>query len=200
MILIYLPIALQLLSTGCNNEPEYDLSKIPIDDAPAQPAQDTPPPPPEDQPTADAPEEAFEIANNDCVPPLDQEPVLTEANSITVSVSLGPKVLGYDLMIDLIQSEHGELQYGVVCKGTNFSFKAPKMLGTVRAAVFIDADHNGPSAEDVQGVTETFTITDKSVTIPTVAWSDGPLSYYSFDGKEDNPDNPPSETPTGDAE
>ena len=200
MILTYLPFATQLLSTGCNNEPEYDLSRIPIEQTTAQQVQE-PPPAPEDQPLGDTPEEdAFEIGNNDCVPPLGQESVLNETNSVTVSVSLGPKVLGHELMIDLIQSEHGELQYGVVCKGTNFSFQAPKMLGTVRAAIFIDADHNGPSAEDIQGVTDIFTVTDKAVAIPTVTWSDGPISYYSFDGEEDDPDNIPSDNQLGETE
>ena len=88
-------------------------------------------------------------------------------------------------VIDLIQSEHGELQYGVVCKEPTSHFKHPKCLGTVRAAIFIDADHNGPSAKDVQGVTDVFTITDEFIPIPSVEWSDRPLSYYNFDEQDD---------------
>ena len=189
MILSTSIFAIHVLFTGCNNEPEYDLSQIPIENTtPSQKQEKNSPSPPEEQPPPpdDAPEDgAFEIDDNDCVPPLGQETTLNEANSVTISVNLGPKVLGHELMIDLIQSEHGELQYGVVCKGTSFSFQAPKMLGTVRAAIFIDADHNGPSAKDVQGVTDVFTITDKAISIPSVEWSDRPLSYYNFDEQDD---------------
>ena len=103
-------------------------------------------------------------------------------------------------MIDFIQSEHGELQYGVMCRGTEFSFQVPKMLGNVRVAVFVDKDHNGPSKGDVQGVTESFMITDQPVTIPTVEWSTGPLSYYNFDSQENPPANPIQDGLSGDIE
>lgn len=211
--------ALYLLFSGCNNEPEYNLSQIPVaEDAPQAP-QDNPmspapageddrkpvdedmPPgdeiPPGSQPPIPATDGFQEIANNDCIPPYGQKVDLTAENSVIVSVSLDSSVLGQDLIVDLIQSEHGELKYGVMCKGTGFSFRAPKMLGTVRAAVFIDKDHNGPTKNDTQGVTDPFIITDQPVTVSSVEWSTGPLSYYNFNSNAPTPPELGSDTPDG---
>ena len=181
-----LPFSLML--TGCNNEPAYDLSQIPVAEKAPRPMDNSAPPNNDDGvPPGDM---VDDIANNDCLPPYQQEKVLNESNSVTVSLSLDSRVLGEELMIDIIQSQHGELHYGVMCRGTSLSFQAPKMLGSVRVAVFIDKDHNGPSKSDTQGVTKPFTITDEPVTVPDVEWNTGPLSYYNFDSKENPPIDP----------
>lgn len=213
-----LPV-LYLLFSGCNNEPEYNLSQIPVaEDAPQAPRDNPMPPAPEGtddrKPVGDAippgdeiapgaqtpapPTDGFQgIANNDCIPPYEQKVELSEENSVTVSLSLDSRVLGQDLMVDLIQSEHGELKYGVTCKGTAFSFQAPKMLGSVRLAVFIDADQNGPTKNDTQGVTDPFLITDQPVTVSSVEWGTGPLSYYDFSSNAPTPLEIGSDTPDG---
>ena len=182
-------LPLSMLLPGCDNEPEYDLSQIPVAEQAPKPPQEelNPPSNPEDGPPIG---DVEDIANNDCVPPYGQGTALNDENSVTISMSLDSKVLGEELMVDIIQSEHGELQYGVMCKGTAFSFQVPKMLGSVRAAVFIDKDHNGPSKGDPQGVTKPFTITDQAVTAPPIVWNTGPLSYYNFDSKENPPIDP----------
>ena len=108
---------------------------------------------------------------------------------MTATISLDSNALGEELMIDFIQSEHGELQYGVMCRGTEFSFQVPKMLGNVQPLSLSTKTTMDPQQGDVQGVTESFMITDQPVTIPTVEWSTGPLSYYNFDSQE-NPQTP----------
>lgn len=220
ILFLSLPV-LYLIFSGCNSEPEYNLSQIPVaEEAPQAPApQDNPmspapegeddrkpvgegmPPGDEIPPGSEAPippTDGFQdIANNDCIPPYEQKVDLTEENSVTVSLSLDSSVLGQDLIVDLIQSEHGELKYGVTCKGTAFSFQAPKMLGSVRLAVFVDADQNGPTKNDTQGVTDSFIITDQPVTVSSVEWSTGPLSYYNFSSNAPTPPEPDSDTPNG---
>ena len=213
-----LPV-LYLIFSGCNNEPEYDLSHIPVAEKALEPPRDNPstsdlngeqnsapvgdaiPPGDEIAPGAQTPApptDGFQdIANNDCIPPYEQKVELTAENSVTVSLSLDSSVLGQDLMVDLIQSEHGELKYGVTCKGTAFSFQAPKMLGSVRLAVFVDKDQNGPTKNDIQGVTSPFTITDQPITVSSFDWSTGPLSYYDFSSNAPAPPEPSPDTPIG---
>ncbi len=197
-------IPFQVLLIGCTDEPEYDLSQIPVAEEAPVPTEDnkTPPKGPDNRSVEEAPlgDEVEDIANNQCAPPYEQTTALTPENSVTASISLDSKALGEDLMIDFIQSEHGELKYGVTCRGTEFSFQIPKMMGSVRVAVFIDKDRNGPSKEDIQGVTDSFTVTDQPITIPPVEWSTDPLSYYNFDSKENPPTNPINDGLSGEVE
>ena len=184
-----------LMTIGCNSEPEYDLSQIPV----AEPEAPTD--------RAIAPDEnggnikgVLEIPDNDCAPPENQGKPITDDNSVPIKVTLDPKVIGHQIMVDIIEAQHGELQFGVVCQGTEFSFKAPKMLGEVRVAVFIDADENGPSKTDVQGITDLFTITDEPIALSKVEWVDTPLSYYHFDDKDRQPADPIPDMPAGSEE
>jgi len=192
MITLHQTAFFSLFTLGCNNEPEYDLSQIPV----AEPEA------PQDR--AVAPDEGggsvkgvLEIPDNDCAPPENQGKPITESNSVTVTVSLDSKVIGHQIMVDIIESQHGELLFGVVCQGTEFSFKAPKMLGEVRVAIFVDADENGPSKTDVQGITDLFTITNEAISLPKVEWVDTPLAYYHFDDKDRQPADPIPDMPAG---
>mgnify|MGYP007047380258 CR=1 FL=1 len=186
---------------GCTDEPEYDLSQIPIKEnegdkkrAGGQPTDRAVAPDEEGQPTGDI----MDLATDTCAPPENHGPPLTSENSLTMTVALDSKALGHQVMIDVIESEHGELKYGVVCKGQNPSFSIPKMLGTVRVAVFVDADKNGPSKADAQGMSNIITITDNDIEIPTVEWMSTPISFYHFENKDRDPADPIQDIPAGD--
>ena len=180
-----------LFLIGCADEPPtYDLSKIPTQEAPptVDKTDKTPkadnPPPVEDQ----------TLADNDCAPPANQSVDLTSENSVQLTVSLDNQALGQQVLVDVIESEYGEVKYGLVCSGTNPTLTIPHMLGSVRVVVFIDGDKNGPSKNDTQGMTDVFTITKDDINIPEILWSDSPLPFYNFDNPtEPNVTPPPPE-------
>ncbi len=184
------------LLLACSSEPEYDLSAVPIQEPIA--AEKSKERPNTNRPTEAASqaepgegepvEELEAIANNDCAPPPDQKEPLSKDNSVALTVSLDVKAAGYEVMIDLIESSFGELKYGLVCSGTNPTLRVPKMLGTVRVAAFVDADINGPSKNDLQGMSKPITITDQDVSIPTITWSDTPIEFYNFDAQDEQTD------------
>ncbi len=182
---------------ACSSEPEYDLSQVPVQEPlSAEKSKERPNTnrPSEPEPQGEPAEELEAIANNDCAPPPDQDAPLSKENSIALTVSLDVKAAGYEVMIDLIESSFGELKYGLVCSGTNPTLRVPKMLGTVRVAAFVDADTNGPSKNDVQGMSDPITITDQDLSIPTIQWSTTPIEFYNFDGPDDEAKEPPSKS------
>ena len=164
---------------GCTDEPEYNPSPIPIEEE--QPSTDRAVDPDE---KVQSVEGSLDIENGTCKPSQNNSSPLAESNSLTMSISLDSKAIGHPVLIDIIESEHGELQYGVVCKGQHPSFNIPKMLGTVRLAVFVDENQNGPSKEDTQGMSDIITITDTDIQIPKIEWMSTPISFYHFDNTD----------------
>ncbi len=170
-----------LFLTGCADEPPtYDLSKIPQQEE-ASAVEESAHPSPENKAPPPPPLEDKTLADNDCAPPPNQNVELTPENSVQLTVSLDNQALGQQVLVDVIESEYGEVKYGLVCSGKNPTLTIPQMLGSVRVVVFIDGDKNGPSKNDTQGMTDIFTITKDDINIPEIVWSESPLPFYNFD-------------------
>ena len=88
MNLSALIIPFQLLLTGCDDEPEYDLSKIPVAEKAPEQKKIQPPQGQDNLQDEDAPlgEGVEDIANNKCAPPYEQTTKLTAENSVTATI------------------------------------------------------------------------------------------------------------------
>jgi len=87
------------------------------------------------------------------------------------------------VIVDLINRD-GEIVFGFLCPSKTIDIAIPKNLGQIYAAVFIDANNNGPSKDDLQGLSKKITIAETEITLPEIELSTDPISMFNFDGKE----------------
>jgi hypothetical protein len=84
------------------------------------------------------------------------------------------------LLVDFISLETGKIEAGIICPSKEIKVDIPKNIGLIQVAIFIDNNQNGPSVDDLQGISEKIEIKDEEITIKNITLSDTPLSYYNF--------------------
>lgn len=87
------------------------------------------------------------------------------------------------LLVDFISPRTREVKAGIICPSKEIEVAIPKNLGIVQVAIFIDSNQNGPSVDDLQGISEQIEIKDEEITITNITLSTTPLSYYNFKEK-----------------
>ena len=98
---------------------------------------------------------------------------------VTVTSSAETSRIIAELLVDFLLSD-GEVVYSVKCPSNAISVDVPSNLGTVRLAVFVDSDRNGPSKSDLQGVSQPISITTTAVTVPPISLSKTPVPLFNF--------------------
>lgn len=191
------PIMLSLFS--CITEPTYNIDIPPQTVPPSktttnEPPMDTIPAPKGDQGPVSGEEApvssgALQVSPN-CSPMSpeqmtklvnDKGNTLSIDDMIPLQVDFSSVATPDDqILLDVLDAKVGEILFSAVCSGGSFSFRIPPMLGEARLAVFIDVDKNGPSSNDLQGISEPFMIIDTEITMPPIAFSTTPLPMYKF--------------------
>ena len=188
-----LPVMLSLFS--CITEPKYNIDIPPKTEIPSKTAnkpardamqEDVKLPSGEEEPISS---DALQVSPNCSPMSPEQMKQLTDEKGNTLSIDdMIPLHVDFtsvatpddQILLDILDAKVGEILFNAVCFGGSFSFMIPPMLGEARLAVFIDADKNGPSANDLQGISEPFMVIDTEITMPPIAFSTTPLPMYKF--------------------
>ena len=100
-------------------------------------------------------------------------------SGVTVTAKVETAQIINELLVDFLLSD-GEVTYGIKCPSNTISVDIPANLGTVRLAVFVDNDRNGPSKSDLQGVSQPISITTNAVSVPPISLSETPVPLFNF--------------------
>lgn len=114
---------------------------------------------------------------------------LTDANSslITGTITGGTSASG-PFLIDLMDLEGTQL-YSIMCTQAQFEFRVPAENNMARLAFFEDADRNGPSQTDKQGLSDILTLDMKPISGLQIVLGADMVDGFNFAGN--NPAPPP---------
>ena len=100
-------------------------------------------------------------------------------SGVTVNSTVETDRIVDEILVDFLRTD-GEVAYGIKCSSKTISADVPSNLGTVRLAVFIDSDRNGPSRSDLQGFSQLISITTSAVTVAPISLSTTPVPLFNF--------------------
>ena len=98
---------------------------------------------------------------------------------VTVTSTLDTSRVVDGILVDFLLTD-GEIAYGIMCPSRTISVEVPTNLGTVSLAVFVDANQNGPSKDDLQGVSKPISITTENIDVPSISLSTTPVPLFNF--------------------
>ena len=178
--------SLLIITVACQEEPPYDLSQIPVKEEVPQNVEAV---------TADAPlvKSSSPGPNQQCLPQNESIKEINLEDKIVVSLSLPEEAKRQQIILDFIDPSVGNVLYGIVCEGNQLKVPVSKNLGTVKLAVFIDVNKDGPSADDTQGLSDIVKIQEENITLEQITLGNTPLNFYNY-GKAE-PTSPPKEPP-----
>lgn len=179
-----------ILHFGCKNEEPYDLSQIPIKESNDDKNLQV-------QVTKANDEMPIQDVGSSCIPPGQTTLSGESSNTILVSLNTPPDTVGKPVLVDFILPTYGEVQYSIVCKGSELHFPVPRMLGKVSVAVFVDETEDGPSATDPQGLIEGVEIATDNIDLGTIELNASLGTLYQFEKENDKRTSPMPEIPPG---
>ena len=84
------------------------------------------------------------------------------------------------LLGDILSPESGEIHWQFTCIGSEIAIDVPSNLGKVQLAVFVDDDKNGPSSNDIQGISPVFFLEQTDIQLDPISASTDASSFYNF--------------------
>ena len=178
--------------------------RVPEADAPPPPPQEDlensgdEPPPSDRSIIANTPGEPAELPEHPKTEPLDPSPEAIsfengciishqweklrsqEVEKINFKTSLDTTKPVQTLLVDFVSPKTHEVQVGIICPSKEIDINIPKNLGQVQLAIFVDNNENGPSADDLQALSELFFVREESVSMDKIPLSETQISFYNF--------------------